>query len=164
MQIYSLQWAPRSKSTPTDSPRILATASFDATVRLWDALNASCLHVLKNHSEAVYSISFSPDARLLATGSFDEVLNVWNTRVGNPQVFRMFDSDDSHDSLVSNFLSYFQPLIFNLGHGFQEGILLKTYKGNGGIFEVHFNKTGDKLAACTSNKQVVILDMREKSP
>jgi transducin (beta)-like 1 len=42
----------------------------------------------------------------------------------------------------------------------QKGALLKTYKGNGGIFEVHFNKTGEKLAACTSSKQVVILDMK----
>lgn len=83
LQIYTLQWAPYSRSTSTESssPRILATASFDATVRLWDALNGTCLHVLQNHSEAVYSISFSPDARLLATGSFDEQLNVWNAKV-----------------------------------------------------------------------------------
>ncbi|CDH55317.1 f-box-like wd repeat-containing protein tbl1xr1-like [Lichtheimia corymbifera JMRC:FSU:9682] len=123
LQIYTLQWAPYSRSTSTESssPRILATASFDATVRLWDALNGTCLHVLQNHSEAVYSISFSPDARLLATGSFDEQLNVWNAK---------------------------------------DGTLQETFKANGGIFEVHFNKNGDKLAACTSNKQVVILDMK----
>ncbi|ORY96835.1 WD40-repeat-containing domain protein [Syncephalastrum racemosum] len=113
LQIYTLQWAPCALSE--NGPRILATASFDATVRLWDALTGTCLHVLENHSEAVYSTSFSPDARLLATGSFDEVLNVWSTK---------------------------------------DGTLQKTFKANGGIFEVHFNKTGDKLAACTSNKQV----------
>lgn len=79
LQIYTLQWAPCALSE--NGPRILATASFDATVRLWDALTGTCLHVLENHSEAVYSTSFSPDARLLATGSFDEVLNVWSTKV-----------------------------------------------------------------------------------
>ncbi|KAF1799057.1 WD40-repeat-containing domain protein [Mucor lusitanicus] len=120
LQIYTLQWAPYTqKDTSSSSPRILATASFDATVRIWDALKGTCLHVLKNHSEAVYSISFSPDARLLASGSFDEVLNVWDAK---------------------------------------DGSLKKTFKADGGIFEVHFNKTGDKLAACTSNKQVVILN------
>lgn len=36
----------------------------------------------------------------------------------------------------------------------QDGTLQETFKANGGIFEVHFNKNGDKLAACTSNKQV----------
>ncbi|KAI8985989.1 WD40-repeat-containing domain protein [Pilobolus umbonatus] len=120
LQIYTLQWAPYSaEDMSSDAPRILATASFDATVRIWDALKGTCLHVLQNHKEAVYSISFSPDARLLASGSFDELLNVWDAK---------------------------------------EGTLKKTFKANGGIFEVHFNKTGDKLAACTSNKQVVILN------
>ncbi|KAI9318986.1 WD40-repeat-containing domain protein [Dichotomocladium elegans] len=115
-QIYTLQWAPYLRSSPNEvAPRILATASFDATVRLWDAINGTCLHVLRNHNEAVYSISFSPDARLLATGSFDEQLNVWNVKTGSLQ---------------------------------------ETFKANGGIFEVHFNKNGDKLAACTSNRQV----------
>ncbi|KAH8554684.1 WD40-repeat-containing domain protein [Umbelopsis sp. PMI_123] len=122
LQIYTLQWAPYfERSGPDASPRILATGSFDATIRIWDALRGTCLHVLKNHTEAVYSISFSPDARLLCSGSFDEMLNIWDAK---------------------------------------KGTLLKTYKGNGGIFEVHFNKTGEKLAACTSSKQVVILDMK----
>ncbi|KAG2184748.1 hypothetical protein INT43_000661 [Umbelopsis isabellina] len=122
LQIYTLQWAPYvERSGPDASPRILATGSFDATIRIWDALRGTCLHVLKNHTEAVYSISFSPDARLLCSGSFDEMLNIWDVKKGQ---------------------------------------LLKTYKGNGGIFEVHFNKTGEKLAACTSSKQVVILDMK----
>lgn len=97
LQIYTLQWAPYSRSSTSatessSSPRILATASFDATVRLWDALNGTCLHVLQNHSEAVYSISFSPDARLLATGSFDEQLNVWNAKVR----YRIGFSDQRH--------------------------------------------------------------------
>lgn len=82
LQIYTLQWAPYvERSGPDASPRILATGSFDATIRIWDALRGTCLHVLKNHTEAVYSISFSPDARLLCSGSFDEMLNIWDVKV-----------------------------------------------------------------------------------
>lgn len=82
LQIYTLQWAPYfERSGPDASPRILATGSFDATIRIWDALRGTCLHVLKNHTEAVYSISFSPDARLLCSGSFDEMLNIWDAKV-----------------------------------------------------------------------------------
>ncbi|ORZ07929.1 WD40-repeat-containing domain protein [Absidia repens] len=125
LQIYTLQWAPLSSSgsdsgtmengSSSSSRRLLATGSFDATIRVWDALTGTCLHVLKNHAEAVYSISFSPDARLLASGSFDEILNVWDVK---------------------------------------SGALQKTFRADGGIFEVHFNKDGSKLAACTSNRQV----------
>ncbi|KAI9299369.1 WD40-repeat-containing domain protein, partial [Cunninghamella echinulata] len=121
LQVYTLQWAPVIQEVDGKQQRILATGSFDATIRLWDALNGTCLHVLSNHSEAIYSISFSPDAKYLASGSFDELLNVWKTK---------------------------------------NGALQKTFKADGGIFEVHFNKNGSKLAACTSNKQVVILDMK----
>ncbi|KAI9252445.1 WD40-repeat-containing domain protein [Sporodiniella umbellata] len=117
LQIYTLQWSPKKDSG------ILATASFDSSVRLWNALNGTCLHVLSSHVEAVYSISFSPDGHLLASGSFDGVMNVSDTK---------------------------------------DGSLKKTLKVDGGIFEVHFSKSGEKLAACTANKQVVILNHMNK--
>lgn len=31
---------------------------------------------------------------------------------------------------------------------------MKTYQGEGGIFEVDWNSTGDKLAACVANGTV----------
>jgi transducin (beta)-like 1 len=40
------------------------------------------------------------------------------------------------------------------------GSLVKSYKGNGGIFEVCWNRTGDQVAACFSSKTVVVLDLR----
>jgi transducin (beta)-like 1 len=103
LQIYTLQWAPYVESSgPDASPRILATGSFDATIRIWDALRGTCLHVLKNHTEAVYSISFSPDARLLCSGSFDEMLNIWDAKVCILSICHM-----SEVSSVLTLVSYF---------------------------------------------------------
>lgn len=42
----------------------------------------------------------------------------------------------------------------------KEGKIVKTYTGNGGIFEVCWNKEGDKIAACFANNTVCILDFR----
>lgn len=42
----------------------------------------------------------------------------------------------------------------------KEGKIVKTYSGNGGIFEVCWNKEGDKIAACLSNNTVCVLDFR----
>ena len=39
-----------------------------------------------------------------------------------------------------------------------DGRLLRTYRGSGGIFEVCWNKDGDKVAACFSNKIVCVID------
>lgn len=41
-----------------------------------------------------------------------------------------------------------------------DGQLLRTYEADGGIFEVCWSKTGDKVAASTSSKSVVVLDLR----
>ena len=42
----------------------------------------------------------------------------------------------------------------------KEGKLLKTYSGGGGIFEVCWNREGDKIAACFSNNTVCVMDFR----
>lgn len=42
-----------------------------------------------------------------------------------------------------------------------EGKIVKSYTGNGGIFEVCWNKEGDKLAACSADGVACILDFRK---
>ena len=42
----------------------------------------------------------------------------------------------------------------------KESKIVKTYTGNGGIFEVSWNKEGDKIAACFANNTVCVLDFR----
>ena len=42
----------------------------------------------------------------------------------------------------------------------RDGSLVKTYRGSGGIFEVCWNSTGDKVASCFSNNTVCVLDFR----
>jgi len=120
-EIYTLKWSPagRGSANPT-APLLLATASFDATVRLWDARSGQCLHVLDRHSQPVYSVAFSADGRHLASGSFDRRLHIWAVK---------------------------------------DGALIKSYTGQGGIFEVCWNSDGSKVAACFSNHIVAVLDL-----
>lgn len=42
----------------------------------------------------------------------------------------------------------------------KEGKIVKTYTGQGGIFEVCWNKEGDKVAACFANNIVCVVDCR----
>jgi len=55
----------------------LATASYDATIKLWDVEEGKCMHTLRAHSDPVYSVAFSPDGKYVASGSFDKRLHVW---------------------------------------------------------------------------------------
>ncbi|GAU93188.1 hypothetical protein RvY_05166 [Ramazzottius varieornatus] len=82
-EIYTIKWSPSGPGT--DNPNcnvMLASASFDTTIRIWDVEQGIGIHTLSRHSDPVYSVAFSPDARLLASGSFDKHIYVWSTQTG----------------------------------------------------------------------------------
>jgi len=60
--------------------RLLATASFDNTVRLWDVDSYQCIATLNDHSSNVLSCKFSPDDTLVASASNDETVRLWNVK------------------------------------------------------------------------------------
>eukprot|EP01122_Echinamoeba_exundans_P008895 TRINITY_DN302_c0_g2_i3.p1 TRINITY_DN302_c0_g2~~TRINITY_DN302_c0_g2_i3.p1 ORF type:complete len:352 (-),score=51.77 TRINITY_DN302_c0_g2_i3:20-1075(-) len=83
LDVYTVRWSPTGPGSKNPSkPALLATASFDRTVKLWDTSSGNCLQTLDRHEEAVYSISFSPDGEYIASGSLDRCLNIWSVKDG----------------------------------------------------------------------------------
>jgi WD40 repeat protein len=64
-----------------DSAR-LASASWDSTVKIWDAHSGACLQILKGHSGAVRSVAFSHDSARLASASLDSTVKIWDAHSG----------------------------------------------------------------------------------
>ena len=60
----------------------LASASFDNTVKVWDASSGACLHTLEGHSSYVTFVAFSHDSTKLASASFDNTVKVWDASSG----------------------------------------------------------------------------------
>uniref|UniRef100_A0ACB8ECU9 Uncharacterized protein n=1 Tax=Sphaerodactylus townsendi TaxID=933632 RepID=A0ACB8ECU9_9SAUR len=60
--------------------RVIASASFDKSVKLWDGRTGKFLTSLRGHVSAVYQIAWSADSRLLVSGSSDSTLKVWDAK------------------------------------------------------------------------------------
>ena len=57
---------------------LLASGSWDGTVKVWDVETETNIATLDEHTDAVSSVSFSPDGTLLASGSWDGTVKVWD--------------------------------------------------------------------------------------
>lgn len=121
-EIYTVRWSPTGPGTNNPNKQLLlASASFDSTVKLWDVEAGRFLHTLNGHRDPVYSVAFSPSGEYLASGSLDKCVHIWSVK---------------------------------------EAKIVRRYNGSGGIFEVCWNKEGDKLAACFANNVVCVIDFR----
>jgi len=63
-EIYTIKWSPTGPGTINPNlPLVLASASYDATIKLWDVEEGKCLHSLERHTDPVqtpYGTSHSP--------------------------------------------------------------------------------------------------------
>ncbi|XP_010446283.1 PREDICTED: F-box-like/WD repeat-containing protein TBL1XR1 [Camelina sativa] len=121
-EIYTVRWCPSGPGTNNPNKQLtIASASFDSTVKLWDAELGKMLCSFNGHGGPVYSLAFSPNGEYIASGSLDKSILIWSIK---------------------------------------EGKIVKTYTGYGGIFEVCWNKEGNKIAACFADNSVCVLDFR----
>lgn len=89
-------WAPEKENKPiarmtghqqlinhvqfSPDTRIIASASFDKSIKLWDGRTGKFLATLRGHVQAVYMVAWSADSRLIVSGSADSTLKVWNMK------------------------------------------------------------------------------------
>ena len=60
----------------------LASASWDNTVKVWDAQTGQELLTRKGHTYEVWSGAYSPDGKRLASGSGEGTVKVWDAQTG----------------------------------------------------------------------------------
>jgi predicted NACHT family NTPase len=57
--------------------KMLASASSDETIKIWEARSGALLSTLKGHEGSVDAVSFSPDGNMLVSASWDETIKIW---------------------------------------------------------------------------------------
>jgi WD40 repeat protein len=142
--------------------RLLASASYDMTVRLWDTTTGALKQTLNGHSDSVYSVAFSPDGRLLASASDDITVRLWDTATGAFQ-----QTLEGHSGWVRSVA--FSPDGWLLASASYDmtvrlwntatGALKQTLKGySGPVYSVAFSPDGRLLASGSGRLTVQLWD------
>jgi len=94
-RVFSVSLSPDGK--------LLASASGDRTIKLWNPQTGKALKTLHGHQSWVWKVLFSPNGKLLASGSYDRTIKIWDiqsgeclqTLVGHPS--SLLELSFSHD-------------------------------------------------------------------
>ncbi|MFL6260862.1 MAG: pentapeptide repeat-containing protein [Thermoanaerobaculia bacterium] len=85
--IQSVAWNPDGT--------VLATASDDGTIKLWDAASGRLLNTLAGHESWVRSVAWAPDGQRLASAGDDKTVRLWEASSG-----RALNTLAGHESSV----------------------------------------------------------------
>jgi len=63
--------------------KILASASLDKIIRLWNLKTGKNFGTLSGHTDGITSLALSSDGQLLASGSLDQTIRLWHLGTGS---------------------------------------------------------------------------------
>ncbi|XP_015782774.1 F-box-like/WD repeat-containing protein TBL1XR1 [Tetranychus urticae] len=153
--VNSIKWDPHKT--------FLASCSDDQTVKIWTTKQPSFVKNFRGHEASIFTVKWSPTTANIASGSFDHTVRLWELERGlclhtlhkhTEPIYSIAFSPDgkliasgAHDSHVYIWCT-------------NSGQLVNSFEATDGVFEVCWNKSGDKLGVAESRGNVYVLDMR----
>ncbi len=142
--------------------KMLASASDDKTVKLWDTSTGKEIKTLKKHTNWVWGVSFSPDGKMLATASADRTVKLWDTETKKEiktltghtrEVHRVSFSPDG--KILASASADNRVILWNTSTGKE----IKTLTGHTSeVWGIGFSPDGKMLASASADTTVKLWD------
>lgn len=142
---------------------VLASASDDKTIKLWDTRTGECIRTLWGHGDWVQSVSFGPDAQTLASASRDQTAKLWDWRTGE-----CLHTLEGHTHRVKSVAFNPQGNILASCSDDQtiklwdtrKGVCLQTLTGHSDwVLSVAFSPCGQRIASAGGDKTIKFWDV-----
>ena len=138
--------------------KTLASASYDRTVKLWDASTSALLQTLEGHSNFVSAVAFSPDGQKLVSASYDRTVKLWDVSTS-----ALLKSLEGHSSSVNT--AVFSPDGKILASASEDktiklwdtklGVASATLEGHSAsVNAIAFSPDGQTLASASEDKTI----------
>ena len=142
--------------------KTLLSASYDKTVKLWDAGTGQLIKTFDGHSASVNSVAFTPDGQRFASGSTDKTVRLWDVRSGQTVTTIKGHSGSVWSLAISSdgkmLASASDDRTVKLWDA-QSGQELATLVGHSdSVNTVAFSPDGTRLASGSSDKTAMIWD------
>ncbi|KAL6793023.1 WD40-repeat-containing domain protein [Trichoderma sp. SZMC 28012] len=143
------------------SGNMIASASNDCTIRLWDATLGTFRQKLEGHSDWVRAIAFSLDGEILASASNDHTIQLWRAPTG-----AFLHKFEGHSEWVRAVV--FSPKGYTIASASNDRTIrlwgaatgMFRYEGHSGwVYAVAFSPDGLTLASASSDHTVRLWDI-----
>jgi len=157
-KIYAMQWA-------HDIP-ILASASQDGKLLVWNAITTLKMNALTLPSNWVMTCGIAPSGEVVASGGLDNICSVWLIKGQNPQ--KVTRELSGHDGFLSccRFIDNRQIVKSSGDHtcalwDVDTNALTTQFKGHkGDVMNVSLNSDKRTFVSCSVDKTILAWDLR----